>query len=225
MADAIVVEEVSRYFSGKPALLDVSLRIPRGCIFCIAGPNGSGKTTLLNIIAGVLSPSRGRVEIGRGLKLGYAYQHPKLSDELTAGENLSFFSQLSGAGDAEWRQHAVTALKLDEILDENAEGLSSGTRKRLEIAVGILHNPDIILMDEPTAGLDTESTKEILGLMKLFKKEGKTVVVATHQLEDFCGACERLAVLSKGRVVLERNISGISGKKLMQVYELALRKG
>jgi ABC-2 type transport system ATP-binding protein len=219
MADAIVVNEVSKYFVGRPALIDVSLRIPAGCIFCLAGPNGSGKTTLLNIIAGVLSPSKGRVEIDRSLKLGYSYQHPKLSEELTVGENLSFFSQLNDAKDAEWGRNLIRMLKLDGILNENADGLSSGTMKRLEIAVSLLHNPEIILLDEPTAGLDTESTKEILGLLRLFKKEGKTAVVATHQLENFCRVCGRLAVLSEGRVVLEREIGKMSEKKLMQLYE------
>jgi ABC-2 type transport system ATP-binding protein len=224
MGDAIVINGVSRYFGGRPALLDVSLSIPNGCIFCIAGPNGSGKTTLLNIIAGVLSPSKGHVEIGKGLKLGYAYQHPKLSDELSAGENLSFFSQLSEARDAEWGQNLIKAMKLDGILNENVDRLSSGTRKKLEIAVSLLPNSVIILLDEPTAGLDVESTGEIQRLIKLFKKEGKTVVVATHQLENFCGICEKLAVLSKGRVVLERDIRKMTGKKLMQIYESALQK-
>jgi ABC-2 type transport system ATP-binding protein len=224
MADAIAVKEVSRYYGSRPAILDVSLSIPKGCIFCVAGPNGSGKTTLLNIIAGVLSPSKGRVEIGKGLKLGYAYQHPKLSEELTVGENLSFFSKLNEAENAEWSQSLIGSLKLDGLLDENADELSSGTRKRLEIAVSLLHNPDMVLLDEPTAGLDVESIKETLGLIKLFKREEKTVVVATHQLENFCGVCERLAVLSKGRVVLERSVSRINGKKLMQIYESALGK-
>lgn len=223
MADAIIVNEVSRYFGGRPALLDVSLRIPEGCTFCIAGPNGSGKTTLLNIIAGILSPSKGHVEVDRS-GLGYAYQHPKLSEELTVGENLSFFSELSGANDGKWRQKLIKAMKLDGLLNENAGGLSSGTSKRLEIAVSLVHNPEIILLDEPTAGLDVESTNEILGLMRLFRKEGKTVVVATHQLENFCGVCERLAVLSKGRVVLEKDIRKVSGKRLMQLYENAISK-
>jgi ABC-type multidrug transport system ATPase subunit len=225
MADAIVVNAVSRYFGSRPAIVDVSLSIPEGCIFCIAGPNGSGKTTLLNIIAGALSPSKGKVEIGKGLRIGYAYQHPKLSEELTAGENLEFFSQLSDAKNAEWDKNLIRVLKLDDILDESAEELSSGTRKKLEIAVSLLHNPGIILLDEPTAGLDVDSTREVLGLVKLFKKEGKTVVVATHQLENFCGLCERLAVLSKGRVALERDIEKISEKKLMQLYESAISKG
>ncbi len=224
MGDAVVVNDVSKYFRGRPALIGVSLRIPAGCIFCIAGPNGSGKTTLLNIIAGVLSPSKGRIEVDR-TKLGYAYQHPRLSEELTVGENLSFFSQLSEAKDAEWGRNLIRVLKLDGILNENVDALSSGTMKRLEITVSLLRNPEIVLLDEPTAGLDTESTKEILGLLKLFKKEGKTVVVATHQLENFCGVCERLAVLSEGRVVLEREIGKVTEKKLMQFYESAVGKG
>lgn len=225
MADAIFVNGVSRYFGSKPALVEVSLRIPEGCIFCVAGPNGSGKTTLLSIIAGVLSPSRGKVEIKKGMKVGYTYQHPKLSEELTAGENISFFSQLSGGGDSEWSNNLIRELKLDGILNENAEGLSSGTRKRLEIAVSLLGNPDIILLDEPTAGLDAESTGEVLGLIKLFKKERKTVVVATHQLESFCGICERLAVLYEGRIALEKGIRKIDERKLMQFYESAISKG
>ncbi|NYZ79421.1 ABC transporter ATP-binding protein [Candidatus Micrarchaeota archaeon] len=222
MGDAVAVKDVSRYFGSRPALIDVSLKIRKGCIFCIAGPNGSGKTTLLSIIAGVLAPSKGMVEIDRNLRLGYAYQHPKLSEELTAGENLAFFSQLTDARDAKWGKNLVKVLKLDEILDDNADGLSSGTRKRLEIAVSLLHNPEIILLDEPTAGLDVESTREVLGLVKLFKKERKTVVVATHQLENFCGICERLAVLSRGRLVLERDVRKVCGKRLMQLYESAL---
>jgi ABC-2 type transport system ATP-binding protein len=224
MTDAIVVNGVSRYFGSRPAIVDVSLSIPEGCIFCVAGPNGSGKTTLLNIIAGVLSPSKGNVEIGKGLGVGYAYQHPKLSEELTAGENLEFFSQLGDAKNAEWSKNLIRVLKLDDILGENADELSSGTRKRLEIAVSLLHNPEIILLDEPTAGLDRESTREVLGLVKLFKKEGKTVVVATHQLENFCGICEKLAVLSKGRVAVEKDVGKISEKKLMQLYERAVGK-
>jgi len=225
MVDAVSANGLSRHFSGKQALADVSFRIPKGCIFCIAGPNGSGKTTLLNILAGVLSPSKGEVAVERGLKRGYSYQHPKLSDELTAGENISFFSQLSG-GDADWSRNLIREMKLDRIMNENVDELSSGTRKRMEIAVGLLNNPDIILMDEPTAGLDIESTKEIVELIKFFKKEGKTVVIATHQLENFGGICERLAVLLKGRIVLEKDVRGLSGDKIMNIYaSTALGRG
>jgi ABC-2 type transport system ATP-binding protein len=224
MDEAILVKGLSRYFGSKQALADVSLRIPKECVFCVAGPNGSGKTTLLNLLAGVLSPSKGEVVLEKGLKLGYSYQHPKLSDELTVGENLSFFSQLAG-GDAEWDKSLARAMKLDGIMNENVEELSSGTRKRVEIAVGLLHNPDVILMDEPTAGLDVESTKEVVELIRFFRKEGKTIVIATHQLENFGGICERLAVLLKGRVVLERDVRKLSGDRIMKIYATALRKG
>jgi ABC-type multidrug transport system ATPase subunit len=224
MGDAIVTRELSRYFGNRPALIDVSLRIPKECIFCVAGPNGSGKTTLLNILAGVLSPSKGEFEVGSGLRIGYAYQHPKLCDELTIGENLSFFSQLGG-GEREWCENLIEMMKLKGFLEENAGELSSGTRKRVEVAVSLLHNPDIIFMDEPTAGLDIESTKEVLELIKFFKKRGKTAVIATHQLEEFGGVCEMLAVLSRGRIALERDVRRVSGKRLMQIYASALGKG
>jgi len=224
MDEAILARGLSRYFGSKRALADVSLRIPKGCVFCVAGLNGSGKTTLLNILAGVLSPSKGKVVVGKGLTLGYSYQHPKLSDELTVGENMSFFSQLGG-GDAEWSKNIARVMKLDGIMNGHAEELSSGTRKRVEIAVGVLHNPDVILMDEPTAGLDVESTKEVIELIKFFKKEGKTVVIATHQLENFGGVCERLAVLLNGRVVLERDVRKLSGDRIMKIYATALSKG
>jgi len=224
MADAIVVERLSRHFGGKAALAEVSLRISKGCVFCIAGPNGSGKTTLLNIVAGVLAPSSGRCEVMKGLKVGYAYQHPKLSEELTVGENISFFSQLN-EGEEEWGRRMVEAVGVGELMDENADELSSGTMKRLEVAVALLHNPDVVLLDEPTTGLDVESKEGILQLIKLFRKNGKTVVIATHQLDDFSGVCDELVILNKGRVAVEKGVKGFDGEKLLRVYSSAVSKG
>lgn len=215
------VEGVSKYFGEKRALEDVSLEIPLGCVFCIAGPNGSGKTTLLNLLAGVLKPTRGRVEV-KG-KIGYAYQHPKLWDELSVKENLSFFSKLTETN-AEWERKVIEELKLGGLLGENVGELSSGVRKRVEVAVGVLGDPDVILLDEPTAGLDREAKEGVLELVRFFKKEGKTVLIATHQLEDFGGICDRLAVLKEGRVVLEREVRGAGAVELARIYSTAWGK-
>jgi len=218
----VVIQGVSRCFGRKDAVREVSLRIPSGCVFCIAGPNGSGKTTLLNILAGVLKQTEGRFEV-KG-SVGYAYQHPKLWEELTVKENILFFSNLAERGDEEWVKKVIEEMGLGGLLDENVGELSSGTRKRVEVAVGILSNPDVILLDEPTAGLDAEAKRRVIEIIKFFKKEGKTVIITTHQLEDFGGVCDRLAVLNEGRVVSERDVRGLGREELMRIYTGSMGK-
>ncbi|MEM3555112.1 MAG: ABC transporter ATP-binding protein [Candidatus Micrarchaeia archaeon] len=218
----VVVERVSKQFGRKYALRDVSLKIPPGCVFCIAGPNGSGKTTLLNILAGVMKQSDGKVAVNGSV--GYTYQHPKLWEELSVKENISFFSKLSERYDERWVRRAIEEMELGSLLDESVGELSSGMRKRVEIAVGILSNPDVVLLDEPTAGLDVGAKEKVIEIIKFFRKEGKTVVVTTHQLEDFGGVCDRLAVLKEGRVVLERDVRGVGKEGLLRIYREGMGK-
>lgn len=221
--NAVEIKGLSKSFNGTTALKNVNLEVRKGSLLLIAGPNASGKTTLLNILAGSLTPTKGEVKIDKNIRIGYSYQHPKINEDLTVSENISFFSEIYGVDDKDWSEKLLSLLKIDEWLNFKADQLSSGMRKRLELAIALLQNPELILLDEPTAGLDTESKKQMLKLIKLFKDRGKTIIITTHQLEDFEGLCEHLVILSKGKVLLSRRINELKSS-LAEVYKKYFRE-
>ncbi len=214
--NALVIENLSkRYAATEPPAVDgLDLKIRHGEIFGLLGPNGAGKTTTISILSTLLSPSSGRVMIGdtdssahpkkARQHIGLVPQEVALYPELTAQENLSFFGRLQGMNGKGLREGIHSALKsvgLESHARRKVSTFSGGMKRRANLAVGILHKPPILLLDEPTVGIDAQSRQLIMEKLKDLKRSGTTMVYTTHYMEEAQSLCDRVAIIDKGRIL------------------------
>ena len=212
-ADAIRLEAVSVRFGAKLALEAVDASVPRGCIAALCGPNGAGKSTLIRIVCGLLRPSAGRgTVLGEALdarppqrraRIGYMAQHTVLYDELTVTENLAFRAGAMGLPDARARgRGALADHALTSVADARVGSLSGGWRQRVAFAVAQLAQPELLLLDEPTAGLDADARAALWRALRELARLGTTVLVSTHDAAE-AACCDQLIVLANGRVIFD----------------------
>jgi ABC-2 type transport system ATP-binding protein len=203
-----------RYANGVVALDQLDLDIGRASITALIGNNGSGKTTLLKILAGLLSPDSGSVQVlgctpatrptSLRAGLGYASQTVQLDPEMTGWETLSLFTILYCLPPATRHARAATlgeSFGLAEHLPRLVSTYSGGLRQRLHLALGVLHEPELLLLDEPTAALDPAGRAFVWRLLQRLRSEGRTVVVASHDLAEVSQHCQAIALLHKGQAV------------------------
>ncbi|MCW3838794.1 ATP-binding cassette domain-containing protein [Micromonospora yasonensis] len=210
------------------AVRGVNLEVAEGEIFGFLGPNGAGKTTTLRMLATLIEPDGGEATIaGADLRkdpaevrrrIGYVAQGGSTWDESTAREELVLQARLYGISKAEAHQRAVRALEafqLSEYADRKCKTYSGGQRRRVEIALGIIHEPKIVFLDEPTTGLDPQSRAHMWDEIRRLRAEGMTVFITTHYLDEADALCDRIAIMDHGEVVaegtpaeLKREISG-----------------
>lgn len=210
----ITVHNVTKNFGDKRVLNGVSFSIPRGSITGLIGRNGAGKTTLMGILCGLIQADSGSVQVG-DIKLsenitkaramiGYVPQKTSLYLEMTGRENLTYFGLILGLSGQKLKNYideAVRATSLDEYLDVRVSNYSGGMQKRLNLAIGLLGNPPVLYLDEPTVGVDRESREIILDtLLKMRIEYGTTVLYTSHYLQEIEKICDRLIVLDKGSV-------------------------
>jgi ABC-2 type transport system ATP-binding protein len=199
---------------GEDVLKDVSLSIPAGGIFGLLGPNGAGKTTLISIVAGQLRAEVGRVAFGgepledlrrrRPACLGLVPQDHAFYPMLTCLENLRFFAGAQGLAGARARERvgAVAAFaRIEDVLGRRAGQLSGGLKRRLNLAIGLLTEPDIILLDEPTVGVDPQSRAFLLDSIRSLAGAGRVIVYTSHYMEEVQAICDRIAIIDGGRVL------------------------
>jgi len=194
-----------RYPGGaEPALREVTLEIPAGGVFGLLGPNGAGKTTLLSILSGQLVGSSGAVRVKREA-IALVPQEHAFYPMLTCKENLRFFGAVQGlhgerlAG----RVSAVAALaRVDAVLGRRAGELSGGLKRRLNLAIGLLTEPKVLLLDEPTVGVDPQSRAFLLDTIRSLSGPGRIIVYTSHYMEEVQALCERVAILDHGRVLI-----------------------
>src|SRR5581483_5420907 len=214
MPVALSLRAVRVRYGDTPALDGVSLEVGRGEVVGLLGPNGSGKSTTLLAAAGVLDPAEGTVTVdgvrrqddpaGFAMKVGLVPQDCALYDELTAAENLRFVGRLYGLGGRDLRRRVNRALGRARLADRGAHRvgtLSGGMRQRVNLAAALLHDPPVLLLDEPTAGLDPASRDALLADLSRLRDDGHAVLFSTHQLDEAETACDRVAVLDRGRLV------------------------
>jgi len=211
MDRAIVqVAHLEKRFGAVRALADLSFAVYEGEIFGIIGPDGAGKTTLLRILAGVLRPDAGSLrlfdrDLLRELErvrplLGYMPQSFSLYGDLTVRENLRFFSAMYGASDPAWMNRLLHFARLERFLDRRAAQLSGGMQKKLALIGAMIHRPRLLLLDEPTTGVDPVSRRELWDLLSEFHLQGVTILVTTPYLDE-AERCTRVALMHGGRML------------------------
>ncbi len=213
---AISLEGLTRRFGATLAAEGVTLQVAPGEVVGLLGPNGAGKTTTLRMLAGLLTPERGRALVGgvdvaldpraARRRLGFLTSSTGLYERLTPRELMQTFGRLHGlSGDAlAARIEAVSAeLELGAFLDRRCGALSTGQKQRASIARAVLHDPEVYVLDEPTAGLDPLASRAILDLVARAKARGKATLFSTHRMEEAEYLCDRLYFLRGGRVVAQ----------------------
>lgn len=220
---AVGVERLSRRFGTTDALKDVSVEIPRGEIFGLVGPDGAGKTTLLQILAGIVAPTSGfarvlECDVGRDApklagRVGYMSQSFTLYGTLTVRENLEFFADIHGVPAARRRERAGRLLgfsRLTPVADRLARDLSGGMQKKLALSTALIHDPEILLLDEPTTAVDPISRREFWQLIYDFRRDGVTVLVTTPYMDE-AERCGRVALMHGGEILAVDTPTGLKG--------------
>ena len=216
------IRNLRKTFGDLVAVDDVSFSIEPGQILGLLGPNGAGKTTTVSMISGLLTPDRGEVRIGgRPLagdtdpakrKIGLVPQDLALYDELTARDNLRFFGALyTLTGEALERAiaAAVGLVGLSDRVRDRVKTFSGGMKRRLNLAAGLLHDPDILLLDEPTVGVDPQSRNAIFENLEELKRRGKALLYTTHYMEEVERLADRVVVIDRGTVVVNDTLAGL----------------
>ncbi len=207
------VENLSKRYGAKSVLQNLSLALHPGEIYGLLGPNGAGKTTTINIICGLLRADSGRVSIaghpvGGGTKalIGVMPQSNLLYPSLSCRDNMAFIGRLYGLSRQDCRQRIQTcleAVKLQPQASMPVEQLSGGMQRRLCLAMTLLHKPKLVILDEPTTGLDIEARQEVWQLIRQFQRMGITVLLTSHLLDEVERLCQRIGILKQGRLLAE----------------------
>ena len=205
---------LTRRFGERIAVDDVSFSVPPGEIYGLLGPNGAGKTTTIKMVCGLLDPDRGTVSVAghpagsmaAKAQVGYVPQDIALYPDLTGRENLRFLGRLFGLSGALLDQRVDEALELTNLGDRAKERLSAysgGMQRRLNIAAGLLNHPVLLVLDEPTVGVDPQSRHAILERVRTFGQLGMAVLYTTHYMEEAERVCDRVGIVDQGRLVAE----------------------
>lgn len=212
----VKIEELTKKFGELTAVDNISLSIEEGEIYGLLGPNGAGKSTTINIMCGLLSMDKGTIKIlDRDIKkeayftkknVGVVPQDIAIYEDLTAFENVKFFASLYGLKGQEFKEKSMEALEfvgLSDRANEFPKGFSGGMKRRLNIACAIAHTPKLIIMDEPTVGIDPQSRNHILQSVRKLNSRGCTIIYTTHYMEEVEAICTKIGIIDHGKVIAE----------------------
>ena len=213
---AIEIKDLYKSYDDILAVRGVSLEIEAGSVFSLLGPNGAGKSTIISVISGLLHPTKGdAVILGHSItqsplqakaNIGVVPQDIALYEDLSARENLSFWGKMYGLKGADLTQRVDAILEMIELSDrqkDKVEKYSGGMKRRLNIGVALLHKPNIVIMDEPTVGIDPQSRRKILDSVKELNREGMTVLYTTHYMEEAQELSDKIAIIDQGEVIAQ----------------------
>ena len=220
----IEVQNLTKVYGGKTAVEDVSFKIRNGRIYGLLGPNGAGKSTTMNIMTGCLSPTEGTVlvngydvceqPIEAKRQIGYLPEQPPLFTDMTPKEYLTFVAEAKGVSDELIDRQVKEAMTVTDILsvkDRLIKNLSKGFRQRVGIAQAILGSPDIVILDEPTVGLDPQQLTEIRALIRKLGNK-LTVIISSHILSEIAELCDHVIILSEGHVVADNSMADLEAQ-------------
>lgn len=238
MEQIIEIRSLSKKYGEFTAVNDVSLTIEKGTIFGLLGPNGAGKSTLIRVLACQSRPTGGNAYIS-GLDvvsdrkevlsiIGVVPQENSFYDELTISENLNYFGSLYGVSviEIKKRSHKILdMLKLSEKSASRAGALSGGMKTRLNIACALIHKPEMLILDEPSVGLDPVSRKALWDTIRVVNNEGTTILITTHYMEEADLLCDRILIMNKGRIVVEGKPGELKNKAGKSIITITSEPG
>ena len=220
----VSVRSLVKSFDTLKAVDGVSFEVAKGTCFGLLGPNGAGKSTAISMIVGTLVPDSGEVTIdGQSIKsetdplrkkIGYVPQDLALFDDLNSYQNLSFFASLYGVSKVEIEQKSKEVLEIVGLKDRAKEPIktfSGGMKRRLNIAIALIHSPELLILDEPTVGVDPQSRNAIFDVLELLKSRGMTLIYTSHYMEEVERMCDRIAIIDHGKVMIEGTLEQLLG--------------
>ena len=227
----LCLNQLRKTFGTLVAVDDLSLEIGRGEVFGLLGPNGAGKTTTVNLAVGLLAPDHGTVTLdGEGsptdpkirAKIGVAPQALALYDELSGEENVAFFAKLQGLTGRTLAERVRWSLDFVDLWDRRGDRMSTysgGMKRRLNLAVAVVHDPPLLLLDEPTVGVDPQSRNAIFDNILALKEQGRTVIYTTHYMEEAQRICDRVGIIDQGKLLaldtVDELIAAHGGKSVL----------
>ncbi|MCT4782709.1 MULTISPECIES: ABC transporter ATP-binding protein [Exiguobacterium] len=235
----IHIHDVTKSFGKQIAIDRVSFTIHSGEICCLLGPSGSGKTTLIRLMIGALKADEGTVQLGETFMpnmkmlqtIGFMPQNDGLYDDLSAEANLEFFGSIYKLGKTKLQARITDVLALVELTDDRKKlvrHFSGGMKKRLSLAIAILHQPDFLFLDEPTVGIDPLLRRQIWGQFQAIRATGTTIIVSTHVMDEV-QECDRAALIYNGRLIAYDTIPHLLGQtdngRVEELFLIAGRAG
>jgi len=233
---AIIVDGLHKHFGPVYALRGIDLQIQKGEFFGLLGPNGAGKSTLINILAGLTRAGRGRTLIcGHDVvsdyrrarrALGVVPQEVVFDPFFTVREVLAIqagYFGLKGADNEQWREELLATLMLTDKADANMRALSGGMKRRVLIAQALVHRPEVVILDEPTAGVDVELRTSLWAFVRRLHAEGHTIVLTTHYLEEAESLCDRIAIMQDGQIAALDTKGALLGRALRKTLCVTTR--
>lgn len=217
--NALEVENISKRFGDFYAVKNLSLQISQGTVYGLLGPNGAGKTTTIRMVMNIIIPDQGAIRVlGRTMdeamkeRIGYLPEDRGLYPKMKVGEHLSFLSELKGQKGPDMREKVDFWLERFDLSDwklKKVEELSKGMQQKIQFIATVIHDPELIILDEPFSGLDPVNTKLLKDIMLEMKKKGRTIIFSTHRMEQVEMICDNICLINKAEKVLEGNLSRI----------------
>jgi ABC-2 type transport system ATP-binding protein len=213
------IQRLSKKYGKKTALEDITFSVPEGTCFGLLGPNGAGKSTTMKILTGIVEADQGTA-IVLGMKsnenqlaikqqVGYVPQSITLYEDLNAYDNLLFFGQMYGVKGSQLKKRITTVLTQTGLLErakDKVKEYSGGMKRRINIAAALLHDPKILILDEPTVGIDPQSRNHIFDMIRTLKENGVTIIYSTHYMEEVEALCDEIAIIDNGKIILQGNL-------------------
>lgn len=230
----LTLQNVRKTYRGREALKGISLELRRGELLGFFGPNGAGKTTMIRCICGLLKADSGKItrhmadatEGSSLARLGLVPQNLAVYPDLTVQQNLEVFGRLEGVSRKALKQRIREVLKWAALEDRTrslTKTLSGGMQRRLNIACSVLHQPDILLLDEPTVGVDPQSRERIYQMVQELTDKGTAVLITTHQLEEVETRCDRIVVMDRGTIVADGTLNELVSRTIGRPHRVILR--